>query len=102
LDDHVSIVHDDTVEPDRVWSYSLGLSKFGLDEVEVFMAKGLSDSTAKDLLIESAGELLRVGHSPKVGTALDLPQLSRSIRVKNYRTAAPAGRMLSFRELQNS
>ena len=102
LDDHVSIVHDDTFEPDLVWSYSLGLSKFGLDEVEVFMAKGLSDSAAKELLIESAGELLRVGHSPKVGTALDLPQLNRSIRIRNYRTAAPAGRMLGFRELQAS
>jgi hypothetical protein len=102
LDDHVSIVHDDTSQPDVVWSYTLGLSKFGLDEVEVFMAKGLSDGTAKDVLTESAGELLREGHSPKVGTALDLPQLRRTIRVRNYRTAAPAGRMLGFRELQAS
>lgn len=102
LDDHVSIVHDDTSQPDLVWSYSLGLSKFGLDEVEMFMAKGLSDSAAKEVLIESAGELLRVGHSPKVGTALDLPQLSRTIRIRNYRTAAPTGRMLGFRELQAS
>lgn len=102
LDDHVSIVHDDTSQPDLVWSYTLGLSKFGLDEVEVFMPKGLSDSAAKEVLIESAGELLRLGHSPKVGTALDLPQRSRTIHIKNYRTAAPAGRMLGFRELQTS
>ncbi|MDF0650035.1 MAG: hypothetical protein P0121_01020 [Nitrospira sp.] len=99
LDDHVSIVHDDTSQPDLVWSYTLGLSKFGLDEVEVFMPKGLSDSAAKEVLIESAGELLRLGHSPKVGTALGLPQRSRTIHIKNYRTAAPAGRMLGFREL---
>lgn len=102
LADHVSIVHDDTAQPDRVWSYSLGLSKFGLDEVEVFTAKGLSDSAAKDLLTESAGELLRLGHSPKVGAALDLPLLDRTIHIRNYRTAAPAGRMLGFRELQPS
>jgi hypothetical protein len=102
LDDHVSIVHDDTAHPDRVWSYSLGLSKFGLDEVEMFTAKGLSDSAAKDLLTESAGELLRLGHSPKVGTALDLPLLGRTLHVRNYRTAAPAGRMLGFRELQQA
>lgn len=102
LDDHVSIVHDDSSQPDRVWSYSLGLSKFGLDEVEVFTAKGLSESTAKDLLTESASELLRAGHSPKVGTTLDLPLLGRTLRVRNYRTAAPAGRMLGFRELQTS
>ncbi len=102
LDDHVSIVHDDTSQPDMVWSYSLGLSKFGLDEVEVFTAKGLSDGTAKDVLTESAREFLRVGHSPKVGTSLDLPQLRRTIRIRNYRTAAPTGRMLGFRELQTS
>ena len=102
LDDHVSIIHDDTSQLDRVWSYSLGLSKFGLDEVEVFMAKGLSDSTAKDILTESAAALLRIGHSPKVGTALDLPDLRRTVRIKNYRTVAPAGRMLGFRELQTS
>jgi hypothetical protein len=102
LDDHVSIIHDDTSQSDRVWSYSLGLSKFGLDEVEVFTAKGLSDSAAKDLLTESAGELLRAGQSPKVGTAFTLPQLRRTIHIRNYRTAAPAGRMLGFREIQTS
>jgi hypothetical protein len=102
LDEHVSIVHDDTSQPDRVWSYTLGLSKFGLDEVEMFVAKGLSDSAAKDVLTESAGELLRLGHAPKVGTALDLPLLGRTIRIRNYRTVAPAGRMLGFRELQIS
>ena len=102
LDDHVSIVHDDTSQPDRVWSYSLGLSKFGLDEVEMFTAKGLPESAAKELLAESASELLRAGHSPKVGAVLDLPLLGRSVRIRNYRTAAPAGRMLGFRELQTS
>jgi hypothetical protein len=102
LDDHLSIVHDDASDGDRVWSYSLGLSKFGLDEVEVFTSKGLSDSTAKEILSASAGELLRVGHSPKVGTSLILPQLSRVVHISNYRTAAPAGRMLGFRELKTS
>ncbi|MBI5672315.1 MAG: hypothetical protein HZC50_03400 [Nitrospirae bacterium] len=102
LDDHVSIIHDDTAHPDRVWSYSLGLSKFGLDEVEVFTAKGLSDNAAKDLLTDSAGELLRLGHSPKVGAALNLPLLGRTIHIRNYRTASPAGRMLGFRELQHA
>ncbi len=102
LEDHLSIVHDDTSHGDQVWSYSLGLSKFGLDEVELFTNKGLSDNTAKQVLSASAGELLRVGHSPKVGTSLDLLQLGRSVQIRNYRTAAPAGRMLGFRELRNS
>lgn len=99
-DDHLIISHDDASRPDQVWSYSLGLSKFGLDEIEMFQSKGLPESTAKELLSESAHELLRVGQSPKVGTAFRLPLLGRTIRIVNYRTAAPAGRMLGFRELQ--
>jgi hypothetical protein len=100
VDDHLSITHDDSSRPDQVWSYSLGLSKFGLDEIETFQGKGLPETTAKELLTESANELLRLGQSPKVGTAFRLPLLGRTIRIVNYRTAAPAGRMLGFRELQ--
>ena len=100
VDDHLSIVHDDTSRPDHVWSYSLGLTKFGLDEIELFQGKGLPESTAKELLTEAANELLRMGQSPKVGTAFHLPLLSRTIHVASYRTAAPGGRMAGFRELQ--
>jgi hypothetical protein len=102
LDDHVSIVHDDTSQPDRVWSYSLGLSKFGMDEIEMFTAKGLPNNSAKEILSASGNELLRLGQPMKVGTTLDLPLLGRTVRIRNYRTAAPAGRMLGFRELQVS
>jgi hypothetical protein len=100
IDDHVTIAQDDAARPDQVWSYSLGLSKFGLDEIELFQAKGLPESAARDLLAESATELLRIGQSPKVGSAFRLPLLGRTVRIVNYRTAAPAGRMLGFREIQ--
>jgi hypothetical protein len=102
LDDHVSIVHDDNAHSDRVWSYSLGLSKFGMDEIEMFSAKGLPESSAKEILSESGSELLRLGQPMKVGATLTLPLLGHAVRVKNYRTAAPAGRMLGFRELHTS
>ncbi len=101
VDDHLTITHDDTTRPDQVWSYSLGLSKFGLDEIEAFQGKGLPENAAKALLTESAHELLRMGQSPKVGTAFRLPLLGRTIRIVNHRTVAPAGRMLGFRELQD-
>jgi hypothetical protein len=100
IDDHVTIAQDDAARLDQVWSYSLGLSKFGLDEIELFQAKGLPESAARDLLAESATELLRIGQSPKVGSAFRLPLLGRTVRIVNYRTAAPAGRMLGFREIQ--
>lgn len=100
VDDHIAITHNDTTKPDQVWCHTLGLTKFGLDEIETFYGKGLSENAAKDLLTESANELLRIGQSPKVGTAYRLPLLGRTIRVVNHRTAAPTGRMIGFRELQ--
>jgi hypothetical protein len=101
VDDHLTIIHDDASRPEQVWSYSLGLSKFGLDEIETFHGKGLPDNAARTLLAESANELLRIGQSPKVGTAFRLPVLGRTMRIVNHRTTAPAGRMLGFRELQD-
>ncbi len=101
VDDHLSIVHDDTSRPDHASSYSLGFSKFGLDEIEMFQGKGLPESASKELLTESANELLRTGQFPKVGTAFSFPLLGRTIHIVNYRTTAPAGRMLGFRELQD-
>jgi hypothetical protein len=102
LDDHLTIAQDESLRPDQVWFYTLGLGKFGLDELELFQGKGLPDRTAKELLLEAAQELLRLGHSPKVGTPLHLAMLGRTVRTTNYRTAAPAGRMVGFRELQVS
>jgi hypothetical protein len=99
-DDHVAIVHDDQIKPDHIWCHTMGLTKFGLDEIETFYGKGIPEGAAKDLLTESATELLRIGQSPKVGTAFRLPLLGRTIRIVNYRTAAPTGRMIGFRELQ--
>ena len=99
-DDHVIIGQDDQARPGVVWCYTLGLSKFGYDELETFVPQGVPDRTAKDLLGESVQEILRIGQSPKVGATFTLPLLSRTITITNHRTAAPAGRMLGYRELQ--
>lgn len=100
-DDHVMIAQDDQTKPEEVWCYTLGLSKFGIDELETFQPRGLSDRSAKELLTESAHEMIRIGQSPKVGMALRLPILGSTIRIVNHRTAAPIGRMLSFREIKS-
>ncbi len=101
-DDHVLIAQDDQVKPDMIWCYSLGLSKFGLDELETFLPRGTSDRTARELLAQSIHEIIRIGQSPKVGASFHLPLLSRTITISNHRTAAPTGRMMGFRELQCS
>ena len=60
-DDHVMIAQDDHTRPDVVWCYTLGLSKFGYDELEMFFPQGLSDRAAKQLLAESVQEIIRLG-----------------------------------------
>jgi len=102
VEDHVMIAQDDQTKADEVWCYTLGLSKFGIDELEMFLPQGFPDRTAKEVLAESAQEIIRIGQSPKVGASFDLPLLSRTITISNHRTAAPTGRMLGFRELQCS
>jgi hypothetical protein len=101
-DDHVLVSEDDQAKPGAIWCYTLGLSKLGYDEFEMFVPQGVSDRTAKDLLAESVEEVIRLGQSPKVGASFSLPRLDRTIKVANHRTAAPGGRMLGFRELHSS
>ena len=99
-DDHILVTEDDQAKPDALWCYTLGLSKFGYDELETFIPQGVSDRTAKALLAEAAQEVIRLGQSPKVGASLALPLSDRTVTIANHRTAAPGGRMLGFRELQ--
>ena len=100
--DHVLVAVDDQAKPGAVWCYTLGLSKLGHDELEMFVPQGVSDRAAKDLLADSIEEVIRSGQSPKVGASFDLPGSGRTLTVANHRTAAPTGRMLGFRELQES
>jgi hypothetical protein len=101
-DDHVLITQDDQAKPGVIWCYTLGLSKFGYDELETFLPQGLSDQAAKELLGESVQEIIRLGQSPKVGASFELPVLGKTVVISNHRTAAPTGRMVAFRELELS
>lgn len=101
IEDHILMAQDDQARLDQVWCYTLGLSKFGIDELETFQPRGLPERSANELLAESAHEMIRIAHPPKVGTAFHLPILGSTIRIVNYRTASPIGRMLSFREIKS-
>ena len=98
--DHVPVMQTDDDDGSRIWHYTLGLSKFGMDELETFAPRGLPDSHAQELLRETMSELLGTGHPLKVGNQLRLSLLGQAIQIANYRTAAPAGRTLSFREIR--
>lgn len=97
--DHVMVSQADSPDPQTDWFHTLGLSKFGLDELEVFRPAGLPGRPALETLTAIADEMLRIGRSPNVGTTVPLPVLGLSITVKRHRTAAPAGLSLPFREI---
>jgi hypothetical protein len=97
--DHVTVSQADSPDPQTDWFHTLGLSKFGLDELEMFRPVGLPARPTQETLAGIADELLRIGRSPNVGTTVPIPSLGLSITVKRHRTAAPAGRSLPFREI---
>ncbi len=99
-DHHVRVVQTEDVHPGRDWFHTLGLSKFGLDEIELFQPLGLPDAPATELLRELADELIRRGRSPKVGEVIEGPFLSRAVQVVRHRTASPGGMLLILREIQ--
>jgi len=97
--DHVTVSQADSPDPQTDWFHTLGLSKFGLDELEVFRPVGLLARSTLETMAGIADEMVRIGRSPNVGTIFPLPLLGLSITVKRHRTAAPAGLSLPFREV---
>jgi hypothetical protein len=97
--DHVTVVHSDDAERRRDWFYTRGLSKFGLDEIEVFQPVGLPSHTITENLLGIVEELLRLGQSPNVGSTIVLPHVALSIRVIRHRTYPSADTPLILREI---
>jgi hypothetical protein len=97
--DHVTVQQSETDGQSSEWFHTLGLSKFGLDELEVIQARGLPEAETMALLTSAADAVLRAGHNQKIGQSLDLPVMAQTIRFVKHRTAAPAGRMMTFREI---
>lgn len=97
--DHVTVAQADSPDPHMDWFHTLGLGKFGMDELEVFRPVGLPGQPTLETLAAIADETVRIGRSPNVGTTTPLPLLRLSITVKRHRTAAPAGLSLPFREI---
>ncbi len=97
--DHITAVQGEAPADSRTWFHTLGLSKFGLDELELFQPAGLPSTASIDLLLAVVDEVLRKGQNQKVGTSLDVPSSARTVRFVKHRTATPLGRLLTLREL---
>ena len=87
-EDHV-VMHpgDHQAKPDVVWCYSLGLSKFCLDELETFCPRGTSDRAARELLVQSVREIIRNRSIPQ-GWRICRPP---STEPKNHDRESPDG-----------
>lgn len=97
--DHITVQHNETDDHSADWFYTLGLTKFGLDELEVIQPRGLPDTDTIALLEYAADGVLRTGQNQKVGSSMDLHALAHTIRFIRHRTGAPTGRMMAFRQI---
>jgi hypothetical protein len=99
--DHVMVQLSETDDGSSEWFYTLGLSKFGLDELEMIQPRGLPEIDTMTLLNSAADGVLRTGANQKIGMPLNLFSVARTIRVIRHRTAAPTGRMMAFRQISS-
>lgn len=99
ISDHLKIEQAEADQAGRDWFFTLGLAKFGLDELETFRPVGLPSQPVIAELAEIAQEILRVAHQPKVGTRVTIPSLGLSIEVTRHRSVARAGSPLVLREI---
>ena len=97
--DHITIQHSETDDHFSDWFYTLGLTKFGLDELEMIQPRGLPDTDTIALLQCAADGVLRMGQNQIVGSSLDLHALAQTVWFIKHRTAAPTGRMVAFRQI---
>ncbi|MDP9132662.1 MAG: hypothetical protein M3M98_05950 [Nitrospirota bacterium] len=97
--DHITVQHNENDDDSSDWFHTLGLTKFGLDELEVIQPRGLPETETIALLTSAADRVLRAGHNQKIGNTMDLTDLAQTIRFIKHRTATPGGRLVTFRQI---
>lgn len=97
--DHIAVEQADADGTGRERFHTRGLAKFGLDELEVFRPMGLPGRPTVEQLAAIAEEIVRLGHSPKVGASLSLPGIGLTLSVTKHRTVPEATGPVAFREI---
>lgn len=98
--DHLRIDQIEGRTDDRVWFHTRGLSKFGLEDLETYRAKGLSERPVVEAFTEMADALTLLGKAPNVGESFAVPGLNRSVRVVRHRTDQSYSIRLNLREVE--
>lgn len=97
--DHIAVEQSDADKAGRDRFYTKGLTKFSLDELEVFRPIGLSGRSTLEQLASIAEEIVRLGQAPKVGASLPLPGIRLTLSVARHRTVPDATGPVAFREI---
>ena len=100
FDDHVKIEQLEHMESGQMWFYSLGLAKFGLEEIETFRPFGLPDQPVIDRLREIGNMILASGTVAKVGDRLTLQESGKLVTIVKHRTDQSTGQGLQLREVK--
>jgi hypothetical protein len=99
LRDHVDMVQGEAEDAGQDWFHTMGMSKFGLDELETWQPRGLPADSPMQVLDEAANQILRQGHNPKVGSTMAIPSLARTIAIDKHRTATVQETQRIFRRI---
>lgn len=100
LDEHITVSQQDSEDPTSEWFRTLGLSKFGFDELETARPRGLAAQPTIDRLLQLAADIMHNGNNPKVGTSLDSPLLDVRIDVVAHRTVPHTTGPLAVRQVR--
>ena len=98
--DHLRIEQVEGRAEGKVWFHTRGLSKFGLEDLETFRARGLSERPVSEAFTEMAEALTLLGKAPNVGESFDVPGLNKRVRVVRHRTDQSYSIRLNLREVE--
>ena len=100
LVDHLRIEQMEKIDSCQTWLFTLGLAKFGMEEIETFHPLGLPDQPVRERLLEVGRLLLSRGKVAKVGEQVQLPESGQNVKIVRHRTDQTTGRVLQLREVQ--
>ena len=98
--DHLRIEQVEGRADGKVWFHTRGLSKFGVEDLETYRARGLSERPVIEAFTEMAEALTLAGKAPNVGESFDVPGLNTRVRVVRHRTDQSYSIRLNLREVE--
>jgi len=100
LEDHVRVEQRENIDSGQMWFYTMGLAKFGLEEIETFRPLGLPDQPVIDRVLGIGAAILATGKVAKVGEQLTLRESGQLVTIVRHRTDQSTGRVIQLREVK--